>query len=63
LEIEPQNKQKKSKEQKVWDIAPEPVLDYEIRVCVMDTKNVPCEDYEGTSDVFMKVYIDDETTK
>lgn len=38
-------------------------MDYQIRVCVLDTKNVPTEDIEGTSDVFMKVYIDDEDKK
>jgi len=29
----------------------------------MDTKNVPCEDFEGTSDVFIRSYIDDEDKK
>lgn len=29
----------------------------------MDTENVPCEDFEGTSDVFMKCYIDDKEKK
>lgn len=62
-EIEAQSKGKKSKEQKKWNIEPEPVLDYEVRVCVMDTKNVPCEDLEGTSDVFIKAYIDDKDKK
>lgn len=59
LEIEPQTKGKK-KEQKVWDIKPEPVLDYQLRLSVMDTKDVPAMDVEGTSDVFIKAYIDDE---
>jgi len=59
LEIEPQSKGNK-KEQKVWDIAPEPVRDYQVRLSVMDTKDVPCMDIEGTSDVFIKCYIDDK---
>ena len=48
---------------KVWDISPEPLLDYEVRLSVMDTENVPCEDVEGTSDVFIKAYIDDKDKK
>ena len=62
LEIEPSNKQGK-KEQKEWDIAPEPVKEYQIRLSVMDTKDVPCEDFEGVSDVFIRSYVDDEDKK
>lgn len=51
------------KEQKIWDISPEPILDYQIRLSVLDTENIPMMDYEGTSDVFMKVYIDDKDKK
>lgn len=29
----------------------------------MDTKNIPCLDIEGTSDVFIKAYIDDDDKK
>ena len=47
----------------MWDIQAEPELDYQIRVSVLDTKNVPLEDIEGTSDVFMKCYIDDHDKK
>ena len=61
LEIEPSTKQ--SKTQKVWDIAPEPVKDYQIRLSVLDTKNVPCEDFEGVSDVFIRCYVDDNCKK
>jgi len=61
LEIEPSNK--KDNEQKEWDIAPEPVKDYEIRLSVMDTKDVPCEDFEGVSDVFIRAYFDDGEKK
>ena len=61
LEIEPSNKQ--SKQQKVWDIAPEPVKEYQIRLSVMDTVNVPCEDFEGVSDVFIRSYVDDDDKK
>jgi hypothetical protein len=47
----------------VWDIQAEPELDYQIRVSILDAKNVPLEDIEGTSDVFMKCYIDDHDKK
>ena len=29
----------------------------------MDTKNVPCEDFEGVSDVFIRSYVDDDDKK
>ena len=61
LEIEPSNKQNKT--QKVWDISPEPVKEYQIRLSVMDTVNVPCEDFEGVSDVFIRSYVDDDDKK
>jgi len=44
-------------------VSPEPVRDYEVRLSIMGTENVPCEDAEGTSDVFMKAYIDDKDKK
>lgn len=40
----------------MWDITPEPIQDYQLRVAVYDAKNVPREDAEGTSDVFVKAY-------
>lgn len=40
----------------MWDITPEPTKDYQLRVSVYDAKNVPREDVEGTSDVFVKVF-------
>ena len=61
LEIEPSNKA--NKEQKVWDITPEPIKEYEIRLSVMDTQNIPCEDFEGVSDVFVRAYFDDNDKK
>jgi len=59
VEIEPNNKANK-KVHKAWDISPEPVKDYQVRLSVYSTQNVPCEDVEGTSDVFIKAYIDDK---
>ena len=34
-----------------------------MRFVIYDTKDVPCEDAEGTSDVFIKAYIDDNDKK
>lgn len=45
-------------EQKVWNLEDEPIRDYQVRVAVYDTENIPMEDIEGTSDVFIKSYID-----
>jgi len=39
------------------DIAPEPVKDYEVRVVVWKTKEIECMDWEGTSDIFMRAYL------
>lgn len=62
LDIEASSKA--NKEEKVWDITPEPLRDYEVRVCVMDTKDVPCVDtLENMSDVFIKAYIEDTDKK
>lgn len=48
----------------MWDIAPEPVKDYQIRLSVMDTKNVPTDmDFEGVSDVYIRSYVDDDDKK
>lgn len=44
-------------------MSPEPLRDYEVRLSVMDTKNVPCEDIEGTSDVYIECFIDDKDKK
>jgi len=46
-----------------WDIAPEPTKDYQLRRAVYDTQNVPLEDLEGTSDVFIKAWIDEDNKK
>ena len=45
---------------KLWDIKPEPSEEYELRLTVYDTENVPCEDIEGTSDVFVKAWFDEK---
>jgi hypothetical protein len=34
-----------------------------VRVCIYDTLDVVCADVEGTSDVFIKAFIDDKDKK
>lgn len=48
---------------KTWDLTPEPVLDYEVRLVIYDTKDTLMMDAEGTSDVFIKAYVDDKDKK
>lgn len=43
-----------------FDITPEPIEEYELRICVYNTLNVPMVDAEGMSDVFLKSWIDDK---
>jgi hypothetical protein len=50
-------------QQKVWDIQPEPKKDYQLRLSVFGTQNVPMEDVEGTSDVFVKAFINENDKK
>ena len=47
-------------ENKIWNLQPEIEKDYEIRVCVYDTKNMINMDLEGTSDVYITSYIDEK---
>jgi len=44
----------------VWDVEPEPIKDYQLRLCVLDAEDIPMGDIEGTSDVYIKCYIDDK---
>lgn len=55
LDIDPATKT--SDVGKVWDISKEPVNDFEVRLAVFKCKNVPAEDAEGVSDVFIKAFI------
>jgi hypothetical protein len=48
---------------RTYDLQPEPIMDYELRVVVWDTRDVKNMDVEGTSDVFIKAYIDDKDKK
>ena len=59
VEIHPTTVSAKGLERK-WDLTPQPLLEYEVRLVVYDTKDTLMMDAEGTSDVFVKAFIDDK---
>jgi hypothetical protein len=48
---------------RTWDPTPEPILDYEVRMVVYETKETLVMDVEDVSDVFCKAFIDDKDKK
>jgi hypothetical protein len=40
------------------DITPEPAQDYEVRLIIWKTKDIEMMDFEGTSDVYCRTFID-----
>ena len=48
---------------RTWDLTPQPILDYELRIVIWDTVGIPPMDAEGVSDIFIKAYIDDKDKK
>lgn len=44
----------------LWDITPKPPQEMEVRVCVMEAKDIPMLDFEGTSDVFFRGFFDSQ---
>jgi hypothetical protein len=51
--FEEEHKEEKFHSMRDWCLEEEPETEYEIRVCVLETKNIPIEDLEGTSDVYV----------
>ena len=41
-----------------YDITPKPLEEFEVRVCIFNTKDVPSLDIEGVSDVFCRAFFD-----
>jgi Ca2+-dependent lipid-binding protein len=41
-----------------YDITPKPLEEFEVRVCIFNTKDVPSMDVEGVSDVFCRAFFD-----
>lgn len=46
------------KDVKVWDISEKPPMEFEVRICVFNAKDIPMMDAEGTSDVFFRTFFD-----
>ena len=45
---------------KVWDLETEPTKHFEVRLAIYGCTGVPMEDWEGTSDAFIKAFIGDD---
>lgn len=60
LEIE--NKDSQRANQPPVDITPQPVLDFECRLVIWHTQDIPCMDIEGVSDVFVQAYFNEKQT-
>jgi hypothetical protein len=50
--VEPENVEK------VWNIEERPPEEFEVRVCVYDTREIKMMDDEGTSDVYIRCFFD-----
>jgi hypothetical protein len=61
LEINPTDKTPENI--KVWDITPQPIKEYEVRLIVWDTKEIVNMDYEGTSDIYIRAFFDTSDSK
>jgi hypothetical protein len=48
---------------RTWDVTPEPILEYELRLVIYDTKDTKVMDVEDCSDVFVKAYVEDKDRK
>ena len=57
LDIVDRNKKKDNTANHVWDVQPEPIKEYELRVSVRKCENIEMADAEGTSDVFIKCWL------
>lgn len=42
------------------DITPEPIKEYEMRFIIWKTKDIEMMDFEGTSDVYVRTFLDDK---
>ena len=60
VEIVDPNKPDEAQKYPKWDIAPEPSTDYEVRLSVFQTKNVPTTDI-GACDAFIRAWIEGQT--
>lgn len=45
---------------KKWDITPRPPVDFEARLIIWETYDVEAVDYEGTTDMYIRAFVNDE---
>jgi hypothetical protein len=48
---------------RIWDIKPKPPLPFELRVIVWSTADIPNNDIEDASDIYVKVRVGDNVQK
>jgi len=41
---------------KIWNVAPKPPEQLEVRICIFGTENIKMMDAEGTSDIFIRCF-------
>ena len=46
---------------KVWEIAAESAITYEVRIAVYGARNVPAMDIEGTSDAYIRAFFNESS--
>lgn len=47
----------KDENARLWNIKPEPVKEYELRVAVHECEGIRTADVEGTSDIFVRAWL------
>lgn len=55
LEIIPQQKLSNTR---TWDITPKPPVDLQVRICILNAKDIPMKDVVGTCDCYFKGFFD-----
>jgi len=49
---------KPEQQEKLYDIRAKPPEEFQLRLCVFETKEIKMMDFEGTSDVYMRAFFD-----
>lgn len=55
--------EKGSGDEKVWDITPRPIKEYEARVVIWDTKDLVSNDAGGMSDTYFRAFFDTKDSR
>ena len=54
---------KQMQKYKIWSVNPRPPAEFEARLIIWHTDDVACEDYEGTSDIYIKAWVNNMEPK